>query len=96
MRCTNCDTSAASHELADGKCLKCLHLENITLRLLMAHVLMAIDTGPKTLADTAWTLYKPEFTQSFVDHLRSSLEVVNTQSGPVDKSDADSGPPVKP
>ena len=95
MRCVICDTSAALHELVDGKCLKCLHLENTTLRLMMAHVLMAIDTGPQTIGDPAWRLYKPEFTQSFVDHLRSVLGGVNTQSTQDTKYSDGLYPPIK-
>ena len=46
----------------------------------MAHVLLSIDTGPTNIGDPAWRLYKPEFTQSFVDHLRQVLGPVNSET----------------
>lgn len=39
MTCVMCQTSNAPHELRDGKCLGCLHQENLRLRGIILQLL---------------------------------------------------------
>jgi hypothetical protein len=80
MRCVTCETSAAPHELVEGKCLKCLHQELVILRLLMAHTIMAIEQCPGAPHPVEGPCYLPSFSVGFVEHLKTALNGVKRET----------------
>lgn len=75
MTCDICKTPHPTEELVNGKCVRCLHTENTTLRLLLAHVIMAIENGTK---DQENNTYVQAFSCTFLDHLKITLGVLNS------------------
>jgi len=70
MKCSICEVSAAPHELAGGKCLKCVSLENIIMRLQLNHLLLLLDMGDTKVSPTNEKLYSPVLGETYVANVR--------------------------
>jgi hypothetical protein len=80
MTCESCKKE--TEPLASGQCLGCIVTENATLRLLVAHMITAIEGGQSTVHPTFGRCYVQEFGEAFVEHLRISLGIIQSNETP--------------
>jgi hypothetical protein len=79
-----CDTCKKETEdrLANGRCIGCVATENATLRLLVAHMIMAIESGTQSVHPIQGPCYTQEFGQAFLIHLKTSLGILEPTPPP--------------
>lgn len=71
MQCSKCNIAAPAHELAGGKCLKCLHQENQALLTLLSNIALAIEASPYI---PGVQIYRTEFTQTALDSIKTTVQ----------------------
>lgn len=76
MNCIICDQDA---QWKGERCPSCLTTENATLRVLVAHMIMSIETAqPKQIQGDI--VYTQQYGQAFLDHLKMALAGVKGQN----------------
>jgi hypothetical protein len=70
MQCSICKIAAAPHELEGGKCVKCLHNENESLRLVVTSMIHAIENSPFF---TQERIYRVEVTDVALETFKTAL-----------------------
>jgi hypothetical protein len=88
MNCDSCNRTATPEELRGGRCLDCLSKENITLRLVIAHCIMSIESG-EVAEHEGKKYYRQQYGEAFLNHLKGVLVAVKNvslETGPVGSS----------
>lgn len=82
MKCESCEAPATAEQLAQGRCLACTSKENTIFRLMLSHIVMAIQNGRPTVHPAMGTSFNQDFGEAFVNHLKKALTSVKRVNSP--------------